>query len=391
MLAVPGTAYVWSSVRRSPAALAALGAVVTALVAGTVTFVTLDKTVTLSVDGKPKEVRSFAGTVGEVLESEGVKVGPRDVVAPSPSTELTDGGRISVRYARLLALTVDGKRRQLWVTARTVDEALDELGVRATGAFLSASRSRRVGRDGLALEVRTPRRLTVVADGKRKRITTTRPTVRAALAQAGVRVRGRDRVSTSLRAFPRAGQVVRVVRIDVKRRVVTESLPFATDSRSTDSLYDGETSVERDGRSGRVKLTYRVTYVDGKLKSRKLVDRTVLAQPVDRVVLVGTKERPEPEPEPEPERAPAPSSGGPAPSADRLNWAALADCESGGNPRAVNPAGYYGLYQFSIATWQGVGGSGLPSDASPAEQTARAQILYRQAGSSPWPVCGRYL
>jgi peptidoglycan hydrolase-like protein with peptidoglycan-binding domain len=71
-----------------------------------------------------------------------------------------------------------------------------------------------------------------------------------------------------------------------------------------------------------------------------------------------------------------------------LNWRALARCESGGNPRAVNPAGYYGLYQFSRSTWRGVGGSGLPSHASSAEQTRRAQTLFSRTGARSWPHCG---
>jgi hypothetical protein len=88
-------------------------------------------------------------------------------------------------------------------------------------------------------------------------------------------------------------------------------------------------------------------------------------------------------------RSPAPSRSG-----DRvtgLNWRALATCESSGNPRAVNPAGYYGLYQFSPSTWRSVGGSGLPSRASAGEQTMRAQTLYRRSGSGPWPMCGHHL
>lgn len=67
---------------------------------------------------------------------------------------------------------------------------------------------------------------------------------------------------------------------------------------------------------------------------------------------------------------------------------AIAACESGGDPGAVNPAGYYGKYQFDIATWQSVGGSGNPAQASEAEQDHRAGLLYSRAGSSPWPVCG---
>jgi murein DD-endopeptidase MepM/ murein hydrolase activator NlpD len=72
-------------------------------------------------------------------------------------------------------------------------------------------------------------------------------------------------------------------------------------------------------------------------------------------------------------------------------WAKVANCESSGNPRAVNPAGYYGLFQFDKQTWRSVGGSGNPANASAAEQLMRAKKLYAQRGASPWPVCGRFL
>lgn len=72
-------------------------------------------------------------------------------------------------------------------------------------------------------------------------------------------------------------------------------------------------------------------------------------------------------------------------------WAKVANCESGGNPRAVNAAGYYGLFQFDLQTWRSVGGSGSPAKASAGEQLMRAKKLYAQRGASPWPVCGKYL
>lgn len=50
---------------------------------------------------------------------------------------------------------------------------------------------------------------------------------------------------------------------------------------------------------------------------------------------------------------------------------------------------YCGLFQFDQGTWRGVGGSGSPCAASPAEQWARARRLQRQRGNAPWPVCGR--
>jgi hypothetical protein len=59
--------------------------------------------------------------------------------------------------------------------------------------------------------------------------------------------------------------------------------------------------------------------------------------------------------------------------------------EAGGNYATNTGNGYYGAYQFSLGTWQSVGGSGLPSSASAAEQDMRAQMLYDRRGCSPWP------
>lgn len=101
------------------------------------------------------------------------------------------------------------------------------------------------------------------------------------------------------------------------------------------------------------------------------------------------KAKPQPKPQPRPhththKRAYPRQDGS-------LNWKALAKCESGGNASTNTGNGYYGLYQFDLRTWRGVGGSGLPSDASASEQTYRAYKLYKDRGAQPWPVCGRRL
>jgi hypothetical protein len=67
----------------------------------------------------------------------------------------------------------------------------------------------------------------------------------------------------------------------------------------------------------------------------------------------------------------------------------IAACESGGDPTIVSADGSYrGKYQFDFGTWESVGGSGDPAGAPEDEQDYRAALLYAQAGSSPWPVCG---
>jgi hypothetical protein len=68
----------------------------------------------------------------------------------------------------------------------------------------------------------------------------------------------------------------------------------------------------------------------------------------------------------------------------------IAQCESGGDPRAIGGGGAYrGLLQFDRGTWASVGGQGDPIDASPAEQYKRGAILYARSGPGQWPVCGR--
>lgn len=80
-----------------------------------------------------------------------------------------------------------------------------------------------------------------------------------------------------------------------------------------------------------------------------------------------------------------PAGADPSPTA----WAALRDCESGGNYGAVSSGGhYYGAYQFDLTTWRSVGGTGLPSQASPTEQDYRALYLYRMRGWQPWTCAG---
>ena len=87
--------------------------------------------------------------------------------------------------------------------------------------------------------------------------------------------------------------------------------------------------------------------------------------------------------------APTEVGFGLAPGVPQEALDAIAACESGGDPTAVDSSGtYYGKYQFDIGTWASVGGSGNPAAASAAEQDYRASLLYSRAGSSPWPACG---
>ncbi|WP_411106954.1 ubiquitin-like domain-containing protein [Streptomyces sp. cmx-4-9] len=349
--------------------------VVAFLAGGTTAFVAADKAVRLTVDGVPRTLHTFADGVDELLAAEDLGVGPHDLVAPAPGAPLRDGQEIVVRYGRPLRLTVDGRRSQVWTTARTVEGALRQFGIRAEGAYLSALRTAPVPREGLTLSVRTERSVTFLADGRERTLRTNAATVEEALRQAGITLHGQDTTSVPPGSFPRDGQTVTVLRITGTREVREERLPYATERVEDGTLFAGTEVVERAGRPGARRVTYSLRTVNGvRQKPRRIAEETV-REPVTQLVRVGTR--------------PLPDS---VAGADGLDWAALAHCESGGRPSATDASGTYGgLYQFDVRTWQALGGSGRPQDAPGAEQTYRAKKLYVQRGASPWPHCGRRL
>lgn len=78
-------------------------------------------------------------------------------------------------------------------------------------------------------------------------------------------------------------------------------------------------------------------------------------------------------------------------SAAGNNWDRVAQCESGGNWSTNTGNGYYGGLQFSPSTWSANGGSGMPHNASRAEQIRVAENVLATQGAGAWPVCGQYL
>ncbi|MDT0275726.1 ubiquitin-like domain-containing protein [Blastococcus goldschmidtiae] len=358
------------SLRLSLFALVLLG-----LVGGTLAFFIAQKSLVLTVDGQAQRIGTYADTVAEVLDEEGLAPAAHDVLLPAADQPVGDGDTIVFTRARPLQLSVDGVEQEVYVTALSVDEALEQLGLRADGLVLSASRSERLPLDGMTLEVTTPKDVVLVADGQERVVTTTAATAGDLLADEGIALGEVDHTSVDL-GQPLADQMrVQVFRVRIED--VTETLPVPHEVAETKDpeAFAGEKEVTTEGVDGQQTITYRVTITDGVETARETLSTVVDRAPVTEQVAVGTKARPTNRP-----------------SADGLNWAALAKCESGGRPDAVSSTGKYrGMYQFSQATWNAVGGTGDPAAASVDEQTYRAQLLYNRSGAGQWPHCGKNL
>jgi uncharacterized protein YabE (DUF348 family) len=358
-----------SFVRRRFAIVAA--GVVVALTAGGAVAAAAYKQVEIDLNGEISTVSTFAGSVDGALRQAGIEIATRDEVTPGLQSPIGNGDEIVVRQARSIEISVDGRTQTLWTTAPTASDALADIMASGRDASIVASRSTGGVRTALELPVVDGGAVTVAADGASTIVQVDGPTlVEDILGEAGITLGELDRVL--VRRGADGTTTVTVSRVLRGERVETEAIPHSTREQADSSMYKGERRVIQAGSDGALERTVRTVTVDGVETSALVVAETTTAQPVEEVVAVGTKARP----------TTAPSGV----------WGALAQCESGGNPAARSANGlYYGLYQFSLGTWASVGGSGLPSNASVAEQTQRAQILQARSGWGQWPHCAAKL
>jgi len=377
-----------------PAVIA--GATALAVGGGTFAYASLNKELTLTVDGAPRQVRTMAGTVGELLDDENIAVAAHDVVAPGKDSQLTEGSVVAVQFGRQLKVTIDGQPRSFWTTATSLGEALTSLGVDIEGAKLSVSRSTSIGREGLSLDIATLKVITIDAAGKKRVIETTGLTVADALAAAKIIVDANDKLSVGKTDPLSDGASFSYTKVDIRKVTKKKKVDYSVIRKYSDALAKGRTKVDTEGRSGVRTIIVKETLQNGKVKDRKRLSSKITTDPITEVILVGTKvtvKEPTSSSSSSEQSSTSRSSGGSEDSSSSSTtpsgsvWDKLAECESGGNWSINTGNGYYGGLQFSLSTWRAYGGTGMPHEASREEQIAVAKLVQADQGWGAWPAC----
>lgn len=201
------------------------------LVGATIIITANRKTVTVSIDGKEMKVVTFRKTVGDMLKSNNIIVGPKDKTTPSLDIGVNNGDKIFIKKAVDIEVAVDGKDLKIKTAEDTIEKALDAEGIE-------------------------------VADF--------------------------DKVSPSVKEPIVEGLKVVVTRVDSK--VLKESMPidFTTVVKKDDESEKGSTKILQSGQTGEKLITTRVIYENGKEIKRQVVSEVVTKQPVQKIVAMGT-------------------------------------------------------------------------------------------------------
>lgn len=376
-----GTYKVWRPVSLKPSrtVVISVASATALLVAGTAAAAvgTSYRHVTLEVDGVSRDVSGFFSTAGDALSTAGVSVGDHDLVAPAADQRVSSGDTVVVRSATAYDVTVDGAQTTAWSTASSISGVLTALPASSSSMAADRSYTRAempIGEGGENIHV--------VADGHTTDVVASASEgASAILAKAGVSAGPIDRVTLENVGGDTTLRVARVVRGTV---TTTTEIPYETEEREDAEAEEGTEKTVQEGAAGsEVTQAYQET-IDGNVTVSAVLS-TSRTEPTTRVVSKGTKAKKAEEPSGSSSDSSSSSSGSAAISGDDASiWAAIAQCESGGNPSINTGNGYYGMYQFSLPTWRSVGGTGLPSEASAEEQTMRARMLQQRAGWGQW-------
>ena len=302
---------------RSLPVRAVQAAVLAGLVAGVGGYATLDHTVTVSVDGTPTQVRTFAGTVEGVLASAGLDVGPHDAVTPALGARVPADGTVVLDRGRPVELTVDGSTRTVWVTARSVGELARRPGPAHRRRRCSPRTARAASRSpGWTLSLRLPQTLTLRVAGKDRRVTTVATSVGDLLAEQKVTVDADDTVEPAPESVPATGMTVVVVARETTRKEVRTPVAFGTERVADAGLYTGTEKVVTAGKDGVRLQVFEIALADGRETGR----RTVRDEQVDRPDRPGRALRHQGQAGPGAEADP---EGGPAPQHQRRGLAQL--------------------------------------------------------------------
>ena len=355
----------------------ATGSMLATLLVGGGLAVVNKKDVTIDVNGQQMDLVTMSNSVEGALKQAGIKIGPDDLIVPSPSERLTRTESIKVRSAKSVAVVVDGQEKTIKSTALTVDELVSEIGSEIGGVnegdLLSKGRDTVIPADGMKLDITRPKVVSINDGGDVTYTQMAASNVGDLLRRRNINLNPEDVVTPSITSPVKAGMDVRIDRVRTDQ--VRETVPFEAPANYKDdaTAFEGDEVVEEAGTPGSKEVKRSIRVVNGKEESNTVISEKEVTPAKPTTIKRGTKAK-----------ASAPSV------ANGSVWDSLAQCEAGGNWAINTGNGFSGGLQFTPSTWLAYGGGQYAPQAHLAtreQQIAVASKVQAGQGWGAWPAC----
>lgn len=246
---------------------------------------TARKSVALDVNGDTRYLTTYATTVSGLLREQGVDVKTHDLVKNTGDGTLVNNDVVTVKSAYQTTITIDGQQMPFWTVADSAEQLLDffeQNEVAASRVTVDIKNVYNQLTGGMVINADGP--VTVIADGKTSIAPNGKLPAASILDSKGITLGKDDRVSVQKED---GKTILRVQRVTYGDETETVVIPYTTRTVQDDTLDPGATRVDMAGENGEKKITYRVTYVDGKPVDKTQTNEVVTKTALDEVVAVG--------------------------------------------------------------------------------------------------------
>lgn len=256
-------------------------------------YINRAKKVNININGDEKEVYTLKDSVGDVLAENDLQVNTYDYINTFSEAPLSYcENSIVYKQALPITLNIDGDQTVVYSTKNTIGEVLEENGIYVNDDdFVNQKPSDTIDLANTEISIVTAHNVTLKYDGKSEKISTQAKTVEELLNERGVKLSRLDKMANGITVNTKIkeGMIISVIRVEEKTVTETVTLSYKTVTQKTSSLLKDFRKVISKGSNGQRVDTYTVVTENGKQVSKTLTKSVVTKRPVDAVTQVGTK------------------------------------------------------------------------------------------------------
>ncbi len=229
-------------------------------------------------------------TVEKVLKDNGITLGEEDEIEPALETELgTETKEIRIYRLKTVTVKADGKETEVKLTKGTAADAAEKAGIKLGKNDKLSVDEETALTDKMEIEVIRGISISVTVKGEKKNYVTTKKTVEEALKELNIKFDKDDIIEPEKNTEIKKGLEITVKKVEVKTETEEKVIYCSEKKEYSSSMNKGTSKVKQNGVNGKKEVTMENTYVDGELTESKVIEEKVIAQPVDKIVVYGTK------------------------------------------------------------------------------------------------------
>ncbi len=203
-----------------------------------------------------------------------------------------EDSRIVIYRASLVTFVHTNGKTLNTMFAGTVAELIESQGVTLSDSLFSSVNVNAVVTNNLLVEIISAYDILINIDGEQKSVKTKAQTVGELLKTQGIVLDEDDEVVPAVETVLSNNLTVDVLRVEYVTREVNESVPFTFEKVNSSALNKGDQKITQKGVTGAKTVTYKDKVVNGVVESTETVSEVVTKEPVKQIISVGTLVKP---------------------------------------------------------------------------------------------------